>query len=318
MSLSLYREKILFTAGTGPAGYDIWAYVPLTRRIIRLTRGLAEAFSVPYPSRDGRRLAFIGRNSILYALDLRSGSLAQLDRIEPYTLLDWSPDSGYLSYVKEGRIVIYHLDSHRHTVIATVGATDAGWFPSGTSLLYAAPDPIGNVQLYQINLNGTNVRQLTRNEEGPLHDVRLSPDGRFALYTSPGASISLISVVNLATGQTTRLEGGPEAKNYNPAWSPDSSRIAYSATSLIQNQYISYIQTDRREGGQIATWAVSSCFSTPVSWSPDGRRIAYLSGCEGQESAKELWIADTDALRSPAKVLEAGSLTAIAWIKQTP
>ncbi|WP_334071827.1 MULTISPECIES: hypothetical protein [Paenibacillus] len=315
MSLSAYREKILFTAGMGAGAYDIWAYVPVTRRILRLTHGLAEASSMPYPSRDGQRLAFIGRNGILYALDLRSGSLAQLDRIEPYTLLDWSPNGQYLSYVKEGRIVIYHLDSHRHTVIATAGATDAQWFPSGTSLLYAAPDPTGNVQLYRIRPDGTNRQPLTRNTEGPLHNVRLSPDGRFALYTSPGASISLISVVNLATGQTTRLEGGPQAKNYNPAWSPDSSRIAYSATALIQNQYISYIQTDHREGGQITTWAVSPCFSTPVSWSPDGRRIAYLSGCEEQESAKELWVADTGALRSPVKVLEAGSITAIAWIK---
>ncbi|WP_367758192.1 hypothetical protein [Ammoniphilus sp. 3BR4] len=43
-----------------------------------------------------------------------------------------------------------------------------------------------------------------------------------------------------------------------------------------QNKYYSLIQTDNRTGLQKSTLAVSDCFATPMSWSPDGNRIAYL------------------------------------------
>ena len=33
-------------------------------------------------------------------------------------------------------------------------------------------------------------------------------------------------------------------------------------------------------------------FLTPVTWSPDGRKIAYLSGCKEQEFANEMWVID--------------------------
>ena len=40
------------------------------------------------------------------------------------------------------------------------------------------------------------------------------------------------------------------------------------------------------------TRAISDCFATPVTWSPDGRKIAYLSGCEQQGSSSEIWLLD--------------------------
>jgi TolB protein len=178
--------------------------------------------------------------------------------------------------------------------------------------LFAAPDSAGTGQLYKINTDGTNKRQLTHNTEGPLHNVRLSPDGSFALYTSPGASISIITTVDLSSGQTYSLEGGPLAKNYFPEWSPDSSLVAYSATDFAQNKYLSLIQTDSRTGQHKRTWAVSDCFSTPVTWSPDGNRIAYLSGCGEEERAGQIWTVD---LRNPVphKIVEGGRIPALQW-----
>ena len=308
-----YREAILFTSNYGGVSYDIWLYQPLTGHIFRLTQNLGEEFSIPYWSPDTRYFSFIGKNNIVYVMSLTRREMAQIDQIEPYTLLSWSPDSQYLSYVKNGRIVIYNIRSHASSSIIQEGAADVQWFPSGTALLFAAPDEAGNVQLYAINRDGTNKRQLTQNTQGPLHNVRLSPDGQFALYTSPGVSISLITTVNLSTGESYSIEGGPQAKNYFPEWSPDSSLIAYSATDLVENRYISLIQTDSRVGGQQKTLASSTCFATPVSWSPDGNRIAYLSGCTNQEQADQIWIVDTRNPVNPMKVIEAGRITALRW-----
>ena len=110
--------------------------------------------------------------------------------------------------------------------------------------------------------DGENRRQITRNTDGPLHNVRISPDGAFALYTFPGVSISIISTVDLATGTVYTLEGGPLAKNYFPSWSPDSQNIAYSATAYEEPYYYSLIQIDSRTGQNQRTIAVSDCFTT--------------------------------------------------------
>lgn len=307
----MHRGSIAYTVERG-GSFDIWLYWPSSGLDYPLTHGLGELFSIPYWSPDARKIAFIGKGNIIYLLDTSTGSVAEIDLIEPYTLLDWSSDSRLLTYVRNGRIVIYNIVNHSSRTIFQTGATDAQWFPWTGELLFAAPDSAGISQLYKINADGTNKRQLTRNTNGPLHNVRLSPDGRFALYTSPGVSISIISSVDLATGNTYTLQGGPQAKNYFPEWSPDSLFIAYSATTLEQNKYYSLIQTDSRLGQNQRTWARSDCFATPVSWSPVGRRIAYLSGCGTEEQASQIWIVDLYN-PVPSKVVEGGRIAALAW-----
>lgn len=304
-------DLLAYTSNRGGT-FEIWIYIPAAGRTYPITRGLGAEHSVPYWSPNRRRIAFIGAQSIVYVLDLATGTVAQIDRIEPYTLLDWSPDSVFLTYVKNGQILIYNTVSHSSRSISQQGVSDAQWFPSGRELLYAAPDAAGISQLYRIGIDGTGKRQLTQNTDGPLNNVRLSPDGRFALYTSPGVSISIISTVDLATGQTVSLEGGPLAKNYFPEWSPDGSLIAYSATAMADSSYHSLIQTDSRSGGQMKTWARSDCFATPVSWSPDGNRIAYLSGCTAAEPASQIWLVD---IRNPApfRIVQGGRITALQW-----
>ncbi|MFZ0444911.1 MAG: hypothetical protein WAM95_09835 [Bacillus sp. (in: firmicutes)] len=75
-------------------------------------------------------------------------------------------------------------------------------------LLFVANDSSGINQLYRIRRNGTGKIQITQNTAGPLNEVKLSPDGNFALYTSPGASISIIYIVELSTGTVYKIAGG--------------------------------------------------------------------------------------------------------------
>lgn len=304
---------IAYTSNRG-GHYDIWLFNPIDGRNVKLTNGLGTSFTVPEWSPDSSKIAFVGENGIIFVINVSTGALARIDQLVEGSdfSLDWSPDSEKVGYTKQDEIVLYNVLTHQFKKIRQQGATDVQWFPSGQEILFQAPDTNGVSQIYQMRVDGTGKRQITNNTNGPLHDVLLSPDGAFVLFTSPGASISLIHTVELATGNIFGIEGGPLAKNFNPMWSPDSTLILYSATADGNAGYNSQIRTVRRTGENDRIWASSSCFSTPVTWSPDGRRIAYLSGCTEQEFADEIWVLDLRNPR-PMKILDGVSIISLRW-----
>jgi TolB protein len=292
--------------------FDIWLYNPSNGVNQQITTGLGESYSAPYWSPDSTKIAFVGKNGILNIINPTENNIAQIDQFADGlgVFLDWSPNSQQLVYTKPNGIVLYNVTTHQAQIINQPGATDAQWFPSGIELLFQAPDAAGISQLFRIKTDGTGKVQITRNTGGLHNFVRLSPDGTYALYTTPGASISIIHTVQLSTGNDYEVEGGPLAKNYFPAWSPNSSTVAYSATAFENN--FSLIRTTGRQGMNDITRAISNCFATPITWSPDGRKIAYLSGCTPQGSSSEIWLLDINH-PVPIKLVEGGTITALQW-----
>jgi TolB protein len=307
------RGLIAYTSNQG-GDYDIWVYHPSNGLSQQLTFGIAEAFSIPYWSPDSKKIAFVGKSGLLYILDIAENTIARIDQFsEGYgVFLNWSPNSQKLVYTKPNGIVLYNVSTHQAQIINQLGATDAQWFPNGVELLFQATDEAGVSQLYRISAEGTAKRQITQNSGGGLNNVRLSPDGAYVLYTTPGASISIIHTVEIATRRVFEIRGGPLAKNYFPVWSPHSSTIAYSATAFEDRGYFSLIRTTDRQGGGDVTKGISECFATPVTWSPDGRKIVYLSGCKNQGAASEIWLLDINH-PVPIRLVEDGTITALQW-----
>ena len=305
-------QGLIAYAASVNGGYDIWLYNPADGENVRLTTGLGESFSVPFWSPDSNKIAFVGKNQILYVIQLSTGTVIQIDQFSEGlgVYLDWSPDSQKLVYAKQNDITLYNVNTHQVQKINQAGATDVQWFPNGTQLLFQAADSSGISQLYRIQTDGTNRQQITQNTGSRYNDVRLSPDGTHILYTTPGASISIINTLEIATGNVSEVRGGPLAKNYFPTWSPDSSTIAYSATAFEDVGYFSQFRTTGRRGENDVTRAISNCFCTPVTWSPDGRKIAYLSGCDNG-TASEIWMLDLD---HPVPIRLVGTpVTSLQW-----
>ncbi|WP_158736285.1 LysM peptidoglycan-binding domain-containing protein [Alteribacillus sp. YIM 98480] len=298
--------------------FDIWLYSLSNGKHVQLTRRLGASFSEPIWAPDSTRIAFTGENRFIYVLYLESGKAALIDQFEVETLftLHWSPNSQMLAYTKHDYIVLYNVISHQAQSIPEPGASDVQWFPSGEEILFQAPDESGISQLFRMKTDGTSKQQITQNQDFPLHNVRLSPDGRFALYTSPGVSISIIYSIDLTSGELFEVRGGPLAKNYYPEWSPDAARIGYSATAFSEKGNFSLIRTAGKRGENDRTWAISDCFATPVTWSYDSKKIAYLSGCKAEQLfAGEMWYLD---LSHPVPIaLTAGiRITSFQWSPQ--
>lgn len=292
--------------------YYLGLYNPVTGQLNTSVISILDGTSKIYWSPDQTRIASVGENGIIHVIDVATNRVSTIDQVVFPAFLDWAPDSRRIVY-SNGRVIrIYDVLNNTSKSINRPNALYVQWFPSGSELLYEAKDSSGISQLYRNNLEGTNERQITNNQNGLFNEVRLSPNGRYVLYTTPGVSISEIYTVELATGNTNKIPGGPEAKNYYPTWSPDSTKIAYSSSQFINGKYYSLIRMSGIKGEGDSTLAISSCYATPVSWSPDSRRIVYLSGCREEYPPVEVWSIDISK-PTPINVLYGYTFYGFDW-----
>jgi TolB protein len=245
-----------------------------------------------YWSPDQTHIAYIDNNGLITIIETSTRKVSKIDQISVPGFVDWAPDSRRVAY-SDGKVIkIYDVVSNSSKTINRSGTQYVQWFLNGAELLYEAKDAANFSQLYRNNIEGIKEVQITNNAASNFNNVRLSPNGSFVLYTTPGVSISDIYTIELATGNTYKIPGGPEAKNYYPAWSPDSNKIAYASTQFINGKYYSLIRVSGSKGENDTTVAVSRCYSTPVTWSPDSKKIAYLSGCREEYRPLEVWSVD--------------------------
>ncbi len=129
-------------------------------------------------------------------------------------------------------------------------------------------------------------------EEGTINasdlnsSPRLSPNGRFlALSVGNTRTNSDIWVHDLSRGVGTRLTFNP-APDLAPIWSPDGSRIAFA--SHRAGRLDIYVKAANGAGtAQILVGDMRD--KVPLSWSPDGRYLAY-SSLDGTKSAHDIWM----------------------------
>ena len=110
------------------------------------------------------------------------------------------------------------------------------WSPDRSRIAFLAPDPedpMGNVSLYVIDIDGSAARRLVDGVSAHA-PPSWSPDGGQIAYTSfagydpvyETGSIG-VRIVNVETGVETDLTGDDYLLAFNPSWSPDGAEIAF-------------------------------------------------------------------------------------------
>lgn len=152
----------------------------------------------------------------------------------------------------------------------------------GVGQIAFASERSGVPQIFLSNVDGTNLSQVTNVDAGACQPA-WSPDGLQIVFISPcrvrvdspyqsytDTSLFLIQADGTGLKQLTNVPGA----DFEPDWSPDGKRIAF--TSIRDgNKQVYLLDVDSQAVIRLTEPDVNVENSQPA-WSPDGEKIAYM------------------------------------------
>jgi Tol biopolymer transport system component len=218
-----------------------------------------------------------------------------------------SPDGKQLAFTFQEALWLMPLHGKVHADVpgAPVRLTDPlgarsfaiSWSADGQWIAFHGPDEF----VYRVRIDGSSISKLSRAGDpgAEVNDYRisLSPDGSQLAYSSFQNRKSFIFTAPIGGGPANRLTNHWSRE---PAFSPDGTKIAYVRLFEPWNAVAP---------GEI--WVVSASGGEPVRvsempgivrgpiWSPDGSRIAFYRGSNGEQARNEIWIVSITSSGNP-------------------
>ncbi|HEX5438869.1 MAG TPA: DPP IV N-terminal domain-containing protein [Gemmatimonadaceae bacterium] len=160
-------------------------------------------------------------------------------------------------------------------ILACGGATDVtSHHPPENGAIVFASDRTGSRELYVMNADGTNLHAVTSPVLDGVDYGVWSPDGRDIAFDTEAGQIRLL---NSDGANVVLFDDG---EGHGVVWSPDGQMVALDVhdTSAVE------IGTVAAGGGALMDLTRNGARNYYPTWSPDSRRIAYMSDVSGEQA----------------------------------
>jgi Tol biopolymer transport system component len=262
--------------------------------------------SQPAFSPDGNQIAFVWSgakddNTDIYVRLVDGGNWVRLtddpgDDVNPV----WSPDGRWLAVSDktsaEEPFSLFLLSTEtgerRHVTsppASVVGDCSPAFSPDGKHLGFVRVISAVVGEVYLVSVNGGEPKRLTFDGAG-VSNLAWTPNGREIVFASRHGGKSRLFRVPVEGGGAEWLAATGSEAHY-PAFSRDGSRLAWRQNTSDEDIFRLALKSGSENVPPLTSLIISTALEISPRYSPDGRRIAFVSNRSGSD---EIWVCDSD------------------------
>lgn len=152
------------------------------------------------------------------------------------------------------------------------------WSPDGKLIAFSASfEYMRTLQIYTVEVDTGTIKQITTSPKNKW-GLSWSPDGKYLVYTEEGDPTDLV-MISSDGKDSKKITYTPGYETF-PTWSPVGDKIAYLYRDerFTKNSELWLMNPLGKNRIQVTDFPIS--INNTITWSPDGRSIAFISEIE--------------------------------------
>ena len=206
----------------------------------------------------------------------------------------WSPDGRRMLFYSQrsgADVWVMNADGTRQRNLTRNPAADGGgsWSPDGRRIVFDT-DRDGNGEIYAMNADGSGQRHLASSPSTNESRPGWSPDGRSIAFVTDRDGNAEIYAMNADGSNPRNLtrspgnDGGISGAGGWFVWSPEGRYIAFPSTRDTRDEDNSELYVMNADGSRVRRVTRAPGVERLLSWSPDGRKLAFT-----RDTSKPRW-----------------------------